>query len=122
MLLPSLTVPLALLEPEKAPDTTTLQVTQRPAHIDRSMHADGHHASACRVLQAGAEALGAAFMLYFFVTIGAAAGSLSALAGCGWIALFIAVQLSTHLIITLGVGHLTSLPLQVCLHSFHEAG
>ena len=70
------------------------------------------------VLIAGAEALGAAFMLYFFVTIGAAAGSLSALAGCGWIALFIAVQLSTHLVITLGVGHLTSLPLQVCFTLF----
>jgi hypothetical protein len=53
-------------------------------------------------------------MLYFFATIGAAAGSLSALAGCGWIALFIAVQLATHVVITLGVGHVTRLPMQVC--------
>lgn len=52
-------------------------------------------------------------MLYFFATIGAAAGSLSALAGCGWIALFIAAQLLTHVVITLGVGHMTQLPMQV---------
>lgn len=52
-------------------------------------------------------------MMYFFVTIGAAAGSLAALAGCGWIAAFILVQLSTHLAITLGVGHLTRVPMQV---------
>ena len=59
-------------------------------------------------------------MLYFFATIGAAAGSLSALAGCGWIAVFIAVQLLTHVVITLGVGHVVRLPMQVRRHALHD--
>jgi hypothetical protein len=42
---------------------------------------------------AGAEALGGALMLLFFSTIGAAAGSLQALQGCGWLVLFIFIQL-----------------------------
>ena len=42
---------------------------------------------------AGAEALGGALMMLFFATIGAAAGSLQALQGCGWLVLFILLQL-----------------------------
>ena len=42
---------------------------------------------------AGAEALGGALMMLFFATIGAAAGSLQTLQGCGWLVLFILLQL-----------------------------
>lgn len=42
---------------------------------------------------AGAEALGGALMMLFFATIGAAAGSLQALRGSGWLVLFILLQL-----------------------------
>jgi hypothetical protein len=41
----------------------------------------------------GAEALGGALMMLFFATIGAAAGSLRSLQGCGWLVLFILLQL-----------------------------
>ena len=41
----------------------------------------------------GAEALGGALMMLFFATIGAAAGSLRSLQGCGWLLLFILLQL-----------------------------
>ena len=42
---------------------------------------------------AGAEAMGGAFMMLFFATIGASAGSLQALKGAGWLAAFILLQL-----------------------------
>lgn len=42
---------------------------------------------------AGAEALGGALMLTFFASIGAAAGSLQSLGSCGWLFLFILLQL-----------------------------
>ena len=52
-------------------------------------------------------------MLLFFVTIGAGAGSISALLGTGWLTAFIAVQLLVHLGITVGIGRLLGLPMQV---------
>lgn len=45
--------------------------------------------------------MGSALMLLFFVTIGAGAGSLSALAGTGVLAAFIFVLLALHLAVTL---------------------
>ena len=62
---------------------------------------------------AGAEILGGALMLLFFVTIGAAAGSPRSLLGCGWLAMFMIVQLAVHLGIVLGVGKAAGLPMQV---------
>ena len=50
----------------------------------------------------------------FFVTIGAAAGSLSAIFSTGYLILFIAIQLGCHLAVTMGVGSLMRLPTQVC--------
>ena len=63
----------------------------------------------------GAEALGSALMMMFFATIGAAAGSFSALAGSGWLLVFIAVQLSVQLTVSLGLGRAMSIPLPVVL-------
>ena len=71
----------------------------------------------CAVLSearhAGAEVLGGALMLLFFVTIGAAAGSPKSILGCGWLAGFMIVQLAVHLVVVLGVGKLAGLPMQV---------
>lgn len=71
----------------------------------------------CAVLSeaqhAGAEVLGGALMLLFFVTIGAAAGSPKSILGCGWLAGFMIVQLMVHLVVVLGVGKLAGLPMQV---------
>ena len=63
----------------------------------------------------GAEALGSALMMLFFATIGAGAGSLSALRGCGWLLAFIAVQLSVHLAVCLGLGRALRLPMRALL-------
>ena len=52
-------------------------------------------------------------MLLFFVTIGAAAGSPRSILGCGWLAIFMIVQLAVHLGIVLGVGRAAGLPMQV---------
>ena len=54
-------------------------------------------------------------MLLFFVTIGAAAGSPRSILGCGWLAIFMIVQLAVHLGIVLGVGRAAGLPMQVSL-------
>lgn len=65
---------------------------------------------------AGAEALGGALMLLFFATIGAGAGSLSALAATGWLTGFIGVQLAVHMLVTLlGARVLLRLPMQSVL-------
>lgn len=66
-----------------------------------------------RMLHAGAEVLGGALMLLFFVTIGAAAGSPKAILGCGWLAGFMIVQLGVHLVVVLGIGKLAGLSMQV---------
>ncbi len=52
-------------------------------------------------------------MMLFFATIGAAAGSVRALAGCGWLLAFILVQLGIHLAVCLAGGRLLKLPMQV---------
>ena len=62
---------------------------------------------------AGSSALGGALMLLFFATIGAAAGSASAVAMTGWLAAFIAVQLGTHLLVLMGGARLLKLPIRV---------
>ena len=62
---------------------------------------------------AGAENLGGALMLLFFVTIGAAAGSPKSILGCGWLAGFMIVQLAVHLGVVLGIGKAAGLPMQV---------
>lgn len=41
----------------------------------------------------GAERLGGALMMLFFSTIGTSAGSVQALSGCGWLLVFIVLQL-----------------------------
>ena len=41
----------------------------------------------------GAERLGGALMMLFFATIGTSAGSVQALSGCGWLLVFIVLQL-----------------------------
>ena len=64
---------------------------------------------------AGGEALGGALMMLFFATIGAGAGSLRALRGTGWLLAFIAIQLGTHLAVTLGLGAALRLPTQALL-------
>lgn len=69
----------------------------------------------------GAEALGGVLMSLFFVTIGAAAGSLSALLQTGWLTAFIALQLSVHLGVTVGFGRLLGLPLQALLTASNAA-
>lgn len=64
----------------------------------------------------GAEALGGAMMLLFFATIGAGAGSLTALRSTGWLTAFIAIQLGVHMaVILLGGYVLAGLPMQVVL-------
>lgn len=52
-------------------------------------------------------------MLYFFVAIGASAGSFQILQGCGWLGTFIALQLLVHLAVTLSVSRMLQLPLKV---------
>ena len=51
-------------------------------------------------------------MSYFFVTIGAAAGSVGAVLQTGWLTGFIAIQLAIHLAVTVGLGCLLRLPMQ----------
>jgi len=58
---------------------------------------------------AGSSRLGSYLMLPFFATIGAAAGSLSALPALGWTFAFIAVQLSVHVAVSLLGGALLRL-------------
>ena len=58
---------------------------------------------------AGAEALGSALILLFFVSIGAGAGGLAALASTGALAGFIGVLLVVHLAVTLAGAHLLRL-------------
>lgn len=65
--------------------------------------------------RAGAEALGSSLMALFFVTIGAAAGSVRAVLSTGWLLAFIAVQLGVHMGITMGLGSLLRLPTEVWL-------
>ena len=74
------------------------------------------HACKARLTHAGAEALGGTLMLLFFVTIGAAAGSPGSLLNCGWLAVFMSVQLAVHLLVVLGVGKLAGIPMQVSNH------
>ncbi|KAK9830994.1 hypothetical protein WJX81_006626 [Elliptochloris bilobata] len=57
----------------------------------------------------GAEALGSALMLLFFVSIGAGAGGLGALAGTGALAGFIGVLLAAHLAVTMAGARLLRL-------------
>lgn len=52
---------------------------------------------------AGADALGGALMMLFFATIGAAAGSLQALRGSGWLVVFILLQLRCRQLVYLAV-------------------
>ncbi len=53
-------------------------------------------------------------MLLFFATIGAGAGSLSALWSTGWLTAFIAIQLSVHLAVIIIGGYVVAgLPMQV---------
>ena len=53
-------------------------------------------------------------MLLFFATIGAGAGSLSALWSTGWLTAFIAIQLSVHLAVIIFGGYVVAgLPMQV---------
>ncbi|CAK0763327.1 hypothetical protein CVIRNUC_003046 [Coccomyxa viridis] len=70
---------------------------------------------------AGAEALGGTLMLLFFVTIGAAAGSPGSLLNCGWLAVFMSVQLAVHLLVVLGVGKLAGIPMQALLTASNAA-
>lgn len=57
-------------------------------------------------------------MSLFFVTIGANAGSITALLQTGWLTAFIALQLAIHLGVTLLCGRLLNIPMQViCLAS-----
>lgn len=66
------------------------------------------------LVSAGAEALGGAMMLLFFATIGAGAGSLTALRSTGWLTAFIAIQLGVHMaVIICGGCVLAGLPMQV---------
>lgn len=66
------------------------------------------------MVSAGAEALGGALMLLFFATIGAGAGSVTALRSTGWLTAFIGIQLGVHLaVIILGGYVLAGLPMQV---------
>ena len=64
---------------------------------------------------AGAQALGGALMLLFFATIGAAAGSMSALRGSGMLLAFIFIQLSVQLGVALALGKAMRLPTAVIL-------
>lgn len=63
----------------------------------------------------GAESIGSALMMMFFCTIGAAAGSLSALGGSGWLLVFIAIQLSLQLGISLALGKFFRISMPVVL-------
>lgn len=63
---------------------------------------------------AGAENLGTWLMLLFFATIGASAGSWSALLASRTIFIFILLQLGIHLLVVLGVGRACKLDMQVC--------
>lgn len=54
-------------------------------------------------------------MMFFFATIGAAAGSLGALAGCGWLLVFIAIQLSIQLSVSVLLGRAMRIPLPIVL-------
>ncbi len=54
-------------------------------------------------------------MLPFFATIGAAAGSLSALPALGWTFAFIGVQLSVHVAVSIAGGVLLRLPIEAVL-------
>lgn len=64
---------------------------------------------------AGSSRLGGVLMLPFFATIGAAAGSLHVLPGVGWMFAFIAVQLVTHVVVSIAGGRLFRLPMEAVL-------
>lgn len=59
----------------------------------------------------GSASLAGALMSLFFCTIGAQAGSISALQGSGMLFAFIAIQLGVHMMFTLVVGFIFSIPL-----------
>lgn len=127
--------------------------TQLAARLGGRASSSGGTSSTVRPAPfAGAEALGGALMMVFFATIGAAAGSLQALHGCGWLALFILVQLrcamhsaedvvpagcqphqphtsavplparSIHLAVCLAGGRLLRLPMQAVLIASNANG
>ena len=62
----------------------------------------------CMPCPAGAESLGSTLMLLFFATIGAGAGSLSALRSTGWLTGFILILLVVHLTFALVAGRLVA--------------
>ena len=80
------------------------------ANLVRRMFSDKHSKNSASIF-AGAASLAGALMSLFFCTIGAQAGSISALQGSGMLFAFIAIQLSVHMIFTLGIGFLFSIPL-----------
>ena len=65
---------------------------------------------------------GGTLMLLFFVTIGAAAGSPGSLLNCGWLAVFMSVQLAVHLLVVLGVGKLAGIPCRSAIFTFDKFG
>ena len=69
---------------------------------------------------AGAGALGGAAMMLFFSTIGAAAGSLQALRGCGWLLLFILLQLGCGLQRAQALGWHAAWPCSTCRLALHK--
>lgn len=84
------------------------------ASVGTSINARARNSSASPFT--GSEALGGALMLLFFATIGAGAGSLSALWSTGWLTAFIAIQLSVHLAVIVFGGYVVAgLPMQVVL-------
>lgn len=64
---------------------------------------------------AGCGQLGGYLMLPFFVTIGAAAGSLSTILTLGWTFAFIAVQLTVHVVFSVTAGRLLGIPMDAIL-------
>lgn len=54
-------------------------------------------------------------MLPFFVSIGAAAGSLSTVLALGWTFAFIAVQLTVHVAFSVTAGRFLDIPLDAIL-------
>lgn len=63
----------------------------------------------------GSSTQGAALLLPFFATIGAAAGSLDAVSNIGWLFCLIAVQLITHVAIIVGGSRMLRLPMDAVL-------
>ena len=59
-------------------------------------------------------------MMLFFSTIGAAAGSLQALRGCGWLLLFILLQLGCGPRWAQALGWHAAWPCSMCRLALHE--